>query len=224
MVKDWIENGGKEKANEKYDSIETQDFDKMRNYFTRDCPKKLQEELWFSIVYYLALCGREVLHDLPRNALEFSQDSNGVTFVFINKTFVTKNVKASLTPKEYENLSQARMYENSEKPESCPIQALKLYLTKIPKDCNFLFPIPCEKFKGQQLWYCSHRALGVNSIGSFMKIISLKANLNRIYTNHCVRVSVVSNLRDNMACSLLTSLQLQVIFNIFKYSKCRPLC
>ena len=38
--------------------------------------------------------------------------------------------------------------------------------------------------------------MGVNAIGSFMKNISRNANLDAVYTNHCVRVTVVSTLKD----------------------------
>ena len=49
-----------------------------------------------------------MLHDLPKQAISFAHDSAGKRFVHINKQYITKNVKVSLSSKEYENLSQAR--------------------------------------------------------------------------------------------------------------------
>ena len=196
MIKKWLENGGKEAGN-KYDSIEKNDMEKMRCYFDRSRPDVLQQEAWFSLVYFLALRGREVLHDLPKQAISFSHDSEGKRFLHINKQYITKNVKVSLSSKEYENLSQARMYENPKDRDNCPVTCLEKYLSKIPENCDFLLPMPLKKPSDDGIWYCSKRSLGKNTIGKMMVDISKAANLGKRYTNHCVRVTVVSNLRDN---------------------------
>ena len=195
MVKKWMNHEGT--SNVKYDSIDKDDLVKIKDYFTRDTPDVLQEEAWFSIVYYLALRGREVLRDLPKNALEFLLDASGREYIYINTTYITKNVRVSLSTKDFENLSQARIYDVPECPNRCPVSCLRLYLSKIKPDCNLLFPIPLKKYRDQTFWYCEKRSLGVNSIGSFMKRISEKAKLKKIYTNHCLRVTVVSTLRDS---------------------------
>jgi len=195
MVKKWLNHGGT--RNIKYDSINKDDLVKIKNYFTRDAPDVLQEEAWFTIVYYLALRGREILRDLPKNSLEFSFDASGQEYVYINTTYITKNVRVSLSTKDFENLSQARIYSVPESPDRCPVACLKLYLSKISPECNLLFPLPLKKYRTKTFWYCEKRSLGVNSIGSFMKSISEKAKLKKIYTNHCLRATVVSTLRDN---------------------------
>jgi len=194
MVKKWMSFGSERSV--KYDSICKNDLIKIKEYFTRDSPQVLQEEAWFTIVYYLALRGREVLHDLPKSALEFAVDTNGKSFVFINSTYITKNVKVSLSSKEFENISQARIYE-TEVEKHCPVSCLKEYFSRIPPNCDLLFPIPIKKFLHKKFWYCLNRSLGVNTIGSFMKNISKNAKLDAMYTNHCVRVTVVSTLKDN---------------------------
>ena len=106
----------------------------MKDYFTRDSPQKLQEEAWFSIIYYLALRGREILHELPKRALEFAEDTNGNKFVHINSTYITKNVKVSMSSKEFENISQARIYENTHDERHCPVACLKNYVSRIPPE------------------------------------------------------------------------------------------
>ena len=76
------------------------------------------------------------------------------------------------------------------------MKCLQTYFSKIPTDCNFSFPLPVKRFQESELWYCSKRSLGKNAIGKMMKDIIEKAKLQRLYTNHCARVTVVSNLRD----------------------------
>lgn len=196
MVKMWMENGGKETGN-KFDSIETEDLKKMSVYFDRSTPQRLQQEAWFSLVYYLALRGREILHDLPVNAICFGEDSEGKSFVYINKTYITKNVKVSLSQKEFENLSQARVYENTDNPENCPVTCLRSYISKIPKECTYLFPLALKKPTTNGIWYCERRSLGKNAIGKMMSDISQSAMLRYRFTNHCVRVTVVSNLKNS---------------------------
>ena len=194
MVKKWMSFGSERSV--KYDSISKSDLIKMKDYFTRDSPHVLQEEAWFVIVYYLALRGREILHDLPRSALEFAKDSNHNEFVFINSTYITKNVKVSLSSKEFENISQARIYGNANDVRHCPVTCLRMYFSRIPPECASLFPLPVKQFRQKKYWYCMNRSLGVNAIGSFMKNISKNANLDAVYTNHCVRVTVVSTLKE----------------------------
>ena len=106
MVKKWMNHEGTRNVKIRFED----DLVKIKDYFTRDTPDVLQEEAWFSIVYYLALRGREVLRDLSKNALEFSFDASGRECIYINTTYITKNVRVSLPTKDFENLSQARIY------------------------------------------------------------------------------------------------------------------
>lgn len=194
MVKKWLNDDGS-KAKQ-YESIEKEDLEKMRRYFDRETPVILQQEAWFSIVYYFALRGREVIRDLTPKSISFTEDASGKKFAYINQSYLSKNVKASLSAKEFENLSQARMYSTPEERENCPVKCLELYLEKMCDDCDNLFPMPLKIKNDSSIWYSSKRPLGKNAIGNMMKDISKSANLNRIYTNHCVRVTVINNLRD----------------------------
>ena len=196
MVKKWLQD---DKSNSKqFGSIEKEDLMKMQKYFDRESPVKLQQEAWFSIVYHFAFRGREVIRVLNKKSISFDKDASGKKFAFINQTYLSKNVKASLSSKEFENLSQARMYAIPvpEKQEHCPVKCLELYLEKMTDDCENLFPMPLKLSNDNPCWYSSKRPLGKNSIGNMMKEISKNAHLNIIYSNHCVRVTVVNNLRN----------------------------
>ena len=52
MVGKFIKNGGTVNQSKQYQAIEKDDMRKMAAYFDRSSPKILQQEIWFSIVYY----------------------------------------------------------------------------------------------------------------------------------------------------------------------------
>ena len=67
-----------------------------------------------------------------------------------------------------------------------------MYLDLLPEYTleNTLFP-KCTKNS-----FSSLAVLGKDSLGNFMKTVSRNANLENMYTNHCIRVSVVTILQE----------------------------
>ena len=88
--------------------------------------------------------GRENMRDLEINDLEFQTDSNGRQFVCLAKSLQSKNRKPSLTRKGYSDRKQSRMVAD-DSFANCPVQSLKLYLSKIPLSVSSLFPKPLTK-------------------------------------------------------------------------------
>ena len=78
MTKKWLENGGKIKP---FDSIEDEDMTRLGSYFDRRTPETLQEEVYFILIYYLGLRGREWIRRLRKNDLQFCSDSNGREYI-----------------------------------------------------------------------------------------------------------------------------------------------
>lgn len=87
----------------------------MNDYFCRETPQALQEETWFTIVYYmyLGLRGRETLHDLRKRALEFAVTQTAINS-FIETSCVSPKTRRKYLcqQKELENISQVRVYQN----------------------------------------------------------------------------------------------------------------
>lgn len=100
MAKRFFEQGGSVKQ---YDSIEELDMLKLRSYFDRSTPEKLQEEVYFAIEYYLGTRGREWIRYFKKENLLFQQDSSGNEYVEIEGEFYltmfigSQNIKYSLT-------------------------------------------------------------------------------------------------------------------------------
>ena len=182
-------------------AIDSEDLHKLGNYFSRRNPQILQEEVIFLIIYHFAYRGREWMRNLDKESLVFSKDGNGKEFVVFNKTLEEKNVKPTLRKRNYENIKDIVMYATPENKDKCPVEALRLYLSKIPRDCNCLFPRSLTKtrlkdddWEKEPVWYSDKQVVGKHVLNDAMKIISKKAGLSATYTNHCIRATVVSEM------------------------------
>ena len=116
---------------------------------------------------------------------------------------MSKNAKASLIRNEFENLKKQRVYAKENDPSKCPVVAYKMYHDKI-QNCKIasLFPKPCtdkKKLSRNGEWYSSARPLGKNTLDTLMVTLSEAANLSKRYTNHCLRVTAITVLKENGA-------------------------
>ncbi|MEL7309423.1 MAG: DUF3504 domain-containing protein, partial [Pseudomonadota bacterium] len=191
MIGKWLREGRKSKT---FDAIEKNDLEKIRRYFDRSSPISLQHEVWYNLVYYFGFRGRETISQLKMNSLSLETDETGRRFLFINHQTLSKNVKASLSQKEFEDIKIVRMYDAPDNVSSCPVAAFLAYKSRCSPTNNFLFPRPLKKWYSKVMWYSEKSKMGKDSIGEFMKSISIAAGLEKMYTNHCVRVTVVSEL------------------------------
>lgn len=190
MTKKWIDNGGTAKQ---YDFIEEEDMKSLRSYFDRSTPERLQEEVYFVIIYYLGLRGREWIKRIKKSSIKFMTDSKGKDYVTIEGiSAIQKNDQPSLT-KHVQSSKEPRIYKTMP-ASSCPLTAIRLFLEKLPSECELLFYKANRKWDQSRYWYNDKMPLGVNSIGSLMKTISKRAKLTKCYTAHCIRSTVVTNL------------------------------
>ncbi|KAK2555511.1 hypothetical protein P5673_022851 [Acropora cervicornis] len=86
----------------------------------------------------------------------------------------------------------ARMYETESDTDG--YRALSLYISKLNLKCEALFQLPRRDWNEEvvhNIWY-ENRPLGVSTLGSMMKEISIKAMLSKVYTNHCVRATAIT--------------------------------
>jgi len=183
-------NSSQQKGKE-YDAINEDDFQKVLNYFTRTSTQVLQDEVLFNTIYYFGLRGRENLRNMKCSTIVIKSDSSGAQYAVIDVPMASKNVKASLNSKEHTDFKQARMYEKSDK-SCCPVEALKLYKDSFPSDADENTPLFLKCTKNG----LSKVPVGKTILSDFMKNLSKKLNLSKIYTNHCIRVTVVTIMRE----------------------------
>ena len=174
---------------EGYQPIENNDMTLLKNYFDRTTPQKLQDEIFFNIIYYNGFRGREWIRSLTKSSIQIKENENGgVRYVDLIKPVHEKNVRVG----NENSIRQTLMAETPESPSSCPVIAMELYINKLPSET--LFPKAKANFSLSQ-WYCTNSSLGKNTLQDMMKNICKRANLEREYTNHCVRPTVVTSLR-----------------------------
>ena len=82
MVGFWLETGEEDILVHHYDPIEERDEAKMYEYFDRNSPSSLQDEVWYIVVSYLGMRGREGIRNLKRNSLASKIDSNEKRYLF----------------------------------------------------------------------------------------------------------------------------------------------
>ena len=88
--------------------IEAGDMEKLKSYFSVDCPEKLQELVWFYLCYYLDILGREGWRELTKNSLEFKEDDQGKEYVTIEHTEQSKNYQGGYKQKD-QDYTEVRM-------------------------------------------------------------------------------------------------------------------
>jgi integrase len=178
-------------------AIEKEDLRLLRAYFDRSNPTCLQDEVFFNICYHFGFRGREWIRDLKKDDVCVCVDAQGREFVDLRRRSLSKNVKASLQSHIYEDRKCIVMYSLGGNTAHCPVVSIKDYLSRIPPKNNDLFPKAVKKFENHKIWYCDKGVLGKNTLATMMKSVSLRAKLSKAYTNHCVRATVVTELKEN---------------------------
>ena len=70
--------------------------------------------------------GRENLRSLKRDTFAIFTDGEQKKYVGIQKVLPSKNVKASLNVKEFNDIKNTRMYSTDDK-ETCPMECFTMY-------------------------------------------------------------------------------------------------
>lgn len=193
----WLAHGGQTRQ---FIAIEKHDLETIYKSFDRKSGESLQNEVLFSLLYFLGARGREELRKIKRSDICIEFDSNGVKYVRLKSekdekgepNNLRKNVKASLQPKEYTIKRMNRIYDRR------AIECIELYISLINRDCpssNNLFPRPVNSKKSKN-FYSNTQVRGEAFLGKFMKKLSETLKLTKIYTNHCVRCTTVSKAKD----------------------------
>ena len=182
----FLKKEGLGKVNHKI-PIAPEDMKKLYKHevFNLDQPKSLQRKVFFDLMLYLCRRRRENLRFLKKTdfALKVSKDGEYIEKVVDE---MTKNRRENADTEEGE-------YVLATGTKYCPVNAFKLYLSVLNPRCESLFQRPKTNAPDSGPWYDA-QAVGVNTLGSMMKNISIDAQLSNIYTNHCIRATSVTIL------------------------------
>ena len=181
-----------------YPCISDPDLQKLvaEDAFDENDPTQLQQKVFLDVQFAFGRRGREGLSSLTKNSFEFKKDAEGHEYADISYNEWSKNSREG-----GEVRAKPRIYAMEESPR-CPIRTLKSYLShlnpkkdKKDKENFYQYAIKRKDYepKNHQIWY-TPKAIGDKILGSFMKTISQRLNLSYLYTNHSIRVTVVSLL------------------------------
>ena len=171
---------------------------------TKD-PAQLQSTTWFCLGIYFGRRDRENQRDMKPAmlALRATYTPQGEEYFELNREFpgslpATKNHQGALSDAEDE--SDAKICSVSES-DKFQLKTIKNYLSHLNPKLDSFFQRPRERARSfnrdeDKVWYCNS-PLGVNILDSMLKLMSSRAGIQPLLTNHCLRATSVTVLSDN---------------------------
>ena len=158
-------------------------------------PSSLQKKVMFDIRYYMCRCGGENIKDMTKETfqLHFDTETN-ISYVKKVMDEISKNHQEC--DNEIITGFMPQMLTSEGFPHKlCPVRAFENYTTKLHPDSNDLWQKPKKKFPKDidKPWYDKVK-VGHNTHEKFMSTVSEECNLSKRYTNHCLRVTGITNL------------------------------
>ena len=149
----------------------------------------LQQKVQFDIRFYFCHRGAENMETMKKTMFAVRCDKNGAEYVCKVEEEATKNHRET-----DQDILTAFMPENRD-DKLCPVRSFKMYLSHLHLENDHMWQMPNYNLrdKSSNVWYTKSH-LGKNKLGPFMKDISVKCQLSKIYTNHCIRVTGASIL------------------------------
>ena len=99
MVGQYLKSG--QSKQRKFDPIQPGDMVKLNLFFDRSTDRRIQQEVLFNVIYFFGLRGRENLRFLKSDTFSIKCDSDSREYVSLDKTLASKNVKSSLSKKNF---------------------------------------------------------------------------------------------------------------------------
>lgn len=192
----FVKEGGESKQ---YAAIEEADLRLLGQYFNRMDPVRLMHEAYFNMMYHFGLRGREWIRTLDRDSFVVVNVENGKQAFALNP-MESKNRQGSLKPGSASNTKQPLMAQTG--APGCPFEGFKMFLEKVDEskctqnvESRGLFYKPKIAKLGND-WYYVKCPLGVGKLSTLMQEISQAASLSRVYTAHCIRATVATELHN----------------------------
>ena len=157
----------------------------------------LRFRVWYLLAIHFVSRGIEFHHQLSMSSIKFQHDEEGIEFLTINHETHQKNYQGGLEDAT-EEAQDKRMYATSNSA-SCPVQAVKLYLSKCdPESKSLLNQCSRDALHGNPnmyaIWYTT-TPVKVKHFSTFMPDICKNAGVKR-YTGHSLRATAITAMSD----------------------------
>jgi hypothetical protein len=167
------------------------DINDMKQFYATEVlsnkdPVSLQRKVFVEIALHCGRRGSEGWRELKHDSFVKKTDGQGRKYITLAFNELDKNHQTI-------EMKQQVMYEMKD-DVNCPVISFDLYCSKLNPKCSAFLQRPSKNFIGKDIWY-DNAPLGVHTIGSMMKQISLAAGSSTIYTNHSLKASTATVLK-----------------------------
>ena len=150
-------------------------------------PRALQAKVMFDIRFYFARRGAENIKQMKVNTFRVVFDQQlDLIYIKKDKDELTKNHK------EINSEIITGYMPEMRGSQFCPVDSFREYISHLNPNNDSLWQTPINKPK-TSVWYADS-PVGDHTHADFMKNLSEKAKLSRMYTNHDIRVTGISVL------------------------------
>ena len=136
----------------------------------------------FDIRFYFARRGSENFKQMTINTFKVVHDE-------LNQIIYVRKVEDELQKnhKEIDNEIITGYMPEIDGDPLCPVESFREYISHLNPNCESLWQTPIDNPK-TSVWY-ANSTVGDHPISEFMKCLSDKGKLSRVYTNHDIRVT-----------------------------------
>ena len=177
--------------------ISNSELQKINEYLsTQNNVVALRFKVWYVLAIHFVSRGIEFHQQLSMDSIKFVKDEEGREYLTITHETHQKNYQGG-TEDSSEEAQDKRMYSTDS--ESCPVKAVKYFLSKCHPECKSLFN-QCSRdvLRGNPVnygvWY-TETPVKVKAFSNFMPDICKNAGVKR-YTAHSLRSTAITAMSD----------------------------
>ena len=139
------------------------------------------------------------MHTMKKDSFIMNLDADTGKRYITKKDELTKNHKADTEG------HSGMMIETG--TEDCPVSSFLKLLSKLHPGQDRLWCYPRDSFRSDDEFWFTAKPMGVHPLSTFMKDLSKKCGLSKIYTNHSLRATAATVLHnDNFSASTVQSI------------------
>ena len=171
---------------EHYPCIEDSDLQKLYSSqeLNTHTPRGLFNKVQFDIRYYFCRRGQENVRSMTKDTFVVRTDADtGLKYVVKRKDELTKNHRGD------DSESFSGFMPEYSGSELCPVRSFEKYVDKLHPKCDALWQRPKEFLNSSNSEWYYNAPVGEKTLKSFMKNLSIKIGLSRVYTNHSCRTT-----------------------------------
>jgi hypothetical protein len=149
-------------------------------------PESLQNKVFVELALHFGRRGREGWRDLKKESFIKNRDPQGREYITIKYNEFDKNHRES-------EIKNQLMFATGD--SRCPVKSFEMYTQKLNPRCSAFLQRPSKVYKNKDIWYDAI-PIGIHTINNMLPKICKKAGTSIIYTNHSLKASTATVLKQ----------------------------